>query len=375
LIRAVFVFFSLAASICAAEFRGAWVATVYNIDWPSKPGLSAAQQQAELRSMLDRAKAIGLNAILFQVRPAADALYSSKIEPWSQFLSGSQGSSPGYDPLEFAISEAHQRGLELHAWFNPFRAATKVEGPFAKTHVSRTHPEWVRRHGSLLWIDPGEPAAREYVVSVVMDVVRRYAIDGVHIDDYFYPYPTKGVSSFADNSSWQRHGARSGMEQGDWRRDNINQFVSTLYKEIKAEKPKVKVGISPFGIYRPGVPATIEAGLDAYAMLYCDPKLWLEKGWCDYLAPQLYWPIEPAKQSFPVLLNWWRAQSTAGRPVWPGIATGRIGSARPAKEIAEQIKITRKGTEAPGHIHWSIKSLMHDRGGISELLKRDVYAK
>ena len=374
MIRAVLLFLGLTAGLCATEFRGAWVATVYNIDWPSKPGLSAGEQQAELRTMFDRAKSIGLNAILFQVRPTGDAVYSSKIEPWSGFISGSQGVDPGYDPLEFAVREAHARGLELHAWFNPFRAATKVEGPFAKNHVVRTHPEWVRRHGSLLWIDPGEPGAREYVLSIVLDVVRRYAVDGVHIDDYFYPYPAKGVKDFADDSSWQRHGAATGLSRGDWRRDNINRFVGTLYKEVKAVKPKVKIGISPFGIYRPGVPATIEAGLDAYGSLYCDPKVWLERGWCDYLAPQLYWSIEPAKQSFPVLLDWWRAQSKPGCSIWPGIATGRIGSARPAKEIAEQIKLTRKGTDAPGHIHWSMKSLMQDRGGIAELLKKGVYS-
>ncbi|HET6406954.1 MAG TPA: family 10 glycosylhydrolase [Chthoniobacteraceae bacterium] len=375
MIRAVLAYLALTASLCAAEFRGAWVASVYNIDWPSKPGLSAGQQQAELREMLDKAKAIGLNAILFQVRPMADAVYESRIEPWSGFISGSQGSGPGYDPLEFAIREAHARGLELHAWFNPFRAATKVDGPFAKNHISRTHPEWIRRHGSLLWIDPGEPGARDYVLSVVMDVVKRYAIDGVHIDDYFYPYPAKGVRDFADDKSWDRYGTGSGLSRADWRRDNINRFVATLYKTVKAEKANVKVGISPFGIYRPGVPATIEAGLDAYSMLYCDPKLWLEKGWCDYLAPQLYWSIEPAKQSFPVLLDWWRAQSKAGRPVWPGIATGRIGDKRPAKEIANQIKLTRQGTDSPGHIHWSIKSLMQNRGGVSDLLTRDIYGK
>ena len=355
------------------EFRGAWVASVFNLDWPSKPGLSAAQQQAELRGILDRARKLGLNAILLQVRPAADALYESKIEPWSVFLTGTQGEAPGYDPLAFAVREAHARGLELHAWFNPFRAASNANASFARNHVTRTHPEWIRRHGSLLWIDPGVPAAREYVLGVVLDVVRRYDIDGVHIDDYFYPYPTKGAGDFADAASWKAVGAASGKSRGDWRRDNINRFVEALYRGVKAEKPAAKVGISPFGIYRPGVPATIEAGLDAYGSLYCDAKLWLERGWCDYLAPQLYWSIEPAKQSFPVLLDWWRAQSKAGRPVWPGIATERIGSQRPASEIAKQIALTRRGTEQPGHIHWNMKALMQDRGGIAKLLQRDVY--
>ncbi len=362
-----------ASAHAASEFRGAWVASVHNLDWPSKPGLGAERQQAELRAILDRARKLGLNAILLQVRPAADALYASKLEPWSAFLTGTQGEGPGYDPLAFAIREAHARGIELHAWFNPFRAATDAKAALTNGHVSRVHPDWIRRHGSLLWLDPGVPAARDYVLGVVLDVVRRYDIDGVHIDDYFYPYPMKGAGDFADAASWKAHGAASGLSRGDWRRDNINRFVESLYRRVKAEKPAVKVGISPFGIWRPGVPATIEAGLDAYGQLYCDAKLWLERGWCDYLSPQLYWSIEPAKQSFPVLLDWWRAQSKAGRPIWPGIATERIGSARPAGEIAKQIALTRRGTDQPGHIHWNMKALMQDRGGIGDLLRRDVY--
>jgi len=366
---------ALVLGAVAREFRGAWVATVYNLDWPSRPGLSAEQQQGELRAILDRARSVGLNAIMFQVRPAADAFYASKTEPWSAFLSGTQGEGCGYDPLAFAIREAHARGLELHAWFNPFRAATNASASFAKNHVSRTHPGWMRRHGSLLWIDPGIPSARDYVLGIILDVARRYEVDGIHIDDYFYPYPTKGAGEFDDASSWKAFGASSGLSRADWRRDNINRFVETLYRRVKAERPSAKIGISPFGIYRPGVPATIEAGLDAYATLYCDAKLWLERGWCDYLSPQLYWSIAPAKQSFPVLLDWWRAQSKSGRPVWPGIATERIGSARPASEIAKQIALTRRGTDQPGHIHWNMKALMQDRGGIATLLRRGVYAE
>ena len=356
-----------------AEFRGAWVASVYNLDWPSKPGLSADRQQAELRGILDRAKSIGLNAILLQVRPSGDALYASKYEPWSSVLTGAQGTSPGYDPLAFAILEAHARGLELHAWFNPFRAATASSGSSSSRHVSKTHPEWLRRHGSLLWIDPGEPDAREYVLDVILDVVNRYDIDGVHIDDYFYPYPTKGVSDFNDAASWSRHGTSRGLSRADWRRDNINRFVQALYSRVKGAKSSAKVGISPFGIWRPGVPATIEAQLDAYGQLYCDSRLWIQKGWCDYLSPQLYWSIAPAKQSFPVLLKWWREQSAAGRPIWPGIATDRIGSSRPASEIAAQIALTRSGTTNPGHIHWDMKALMQNRGGIADLLRSSTY--
>jgi len=363
----------LSHSLSAAEFRGAWVASVHNIDWPSSPGLPAATQKAQLRAILDRAAELKLNAILLQVRPASDALYASSREPWSQFLTGKQGSSPGYDPLEFAIAEAHARGIELHAWINPFRAASNAKADLASNHIAKQHPEWVRRFGSQLWIDPGEPEARDYVLGVITDIVRRYEIDGVHIDDYFYPYPVKGAA-FPDDATWERYGTNSGLSRSDWRRENINIFVRSMYRAVKATKPAVRVGISPFGIWRPGVPATIEAQLDAYGQLFADSRKWLAEGWCDYLAPQLYWGIQPAKQSFPVLLDWWRAQSR-GTPIWPGIATDRVGAKRPAGEIVEQIALTRRGTNAPGHIHWSMKSLMQDRGGVAELLRGGAYAE
>jgi len=373
-------FFALISTLmplrAAQEFRAAWVASVYNLDWPSKPGLPAATQKAQLRAMLDRARELKLNAILLQVRPASDALYASKREPWSAYLSGKQGVDPGYDPLAFAVAEAHERGIELHAWFNPFRAATKATDSNAPNHVTNTHPGWIRRYGAQSFIDPGEPDARRYVIDVILDVVRRYDIDGVHIDDYFYPYPVGGAA-FPDDSTWQRYGAASGMSRSDWRRDNINRFVEAMYHDVKAAKPSVRVGISPFGIWRPGVPSTIEAQLDCFEQLYADSRHWLAQGWCDYLAPQLYWGIEPAKQSFPVLLNWWRQQSH-GKPIWPGIATERVGAKRPASEMARQIELTRQGdlsNNAPGHIHWSMKALMTNLGGVSDLLRNGVYGE
>lgn len=371
------VLFALLAPLSAQpEFRAVWVATVFNLDWPSRRGLPAAEQKAQLLAMLDRAQQLKLNAILLQVRSVSDACYESKREPWSEFLAGKQGVDPGYDPLAFAIAEAHKRGLELHAWFNPFRAGTKSAGSYAANHISRTHPEWIRPYGSQLWVDPGEPDARRYILNVILDVVKRYDIDGVHIDDYFYPYPVKGAV-FSDDATWHRYGESSGKARDDWRRDNINRFVEAMYHEVKAAKPSVRVGISPFGIWRPRVPATIEAQLDAYGQLYADARHWLSEGWCDYLSPQLYWGIEPAKQSFPVLLKWWREQSRAGRPVWPGIATERIGQARPAQEIAQQIALTRQdlpGDAVPGNIQWSMKALMRDQGGIGAVLQRNVYA-
>ena len=283
--------------------------------------------------------------------------------------------SPGYDPLAFAITEAHARGLELHAWVNPFRAAISASAALPENHVAKEHPEWVRRFGRQLWIDPGDPAARNYVIGVITDIVDRYDIDGIHIDDYFYPYPLKpGAATFPDDSTWQRFGAGKGPSRADWRRENINDFVRSMYHAVKATKPKVRVGISPFGIWKPGIPATTKAGLDAYGELFADSRKWLAQGWCDYLAPQLYWGIHPADQSFPVLLDWWRAQSH-GTPVWPGIATERIGTKRPAREIIDQIALTRQGTNSPGNIQWSVKALMRNQGGIDDLLKNGPYAE
>jgi len=288
----------------AREFRGAWIATVANIDWPSKPGLGVAEQKAELIALLDRAAQLKLNAIIFQVRPACDAMYVSPLEPWSEYLTGAMGRAPQpfYDPLAFAIGEAHRRGLELHAWFNPFRALhPRARSPVAPNHISRTHPGWVRKYGDQLWLDPGEPAARDYVLSVVMDVVRRYDVDGVQFDDYFYPDPEKDTAGrelvFPDDATWRKFGLPGGfLSRDDWRRANVNQFIQRVYQSIKAVKPRVKFGVSPKGIWRPGYPQQIR-GMDAYAKIYADSRKWLANGWLDYFSPELYWPIEPKEQS------------------------------------------------------------------------------
>jgi uncharacterized lipoprotein YddW (UPF0748 family) len=342
----------------AKEFRGAWIATVHNIDWPSRKGLSAGAQQAELRAILDKVAALKMNAVVFQVRPHADAVYASSIEPWSPWLTGTMGRSPGYDPLAFCIKEAHARGIEVHAWFNPFRALSSSSQPTSGNHVTRSAPHITKRYGSLVWCDPAHPETRARALRVIMDVVNRYDIDGVHLDDYFYPYPTGGMK-FPDGKSPAQ------------RRAYVDGFVSSLYKSVKDRKPWVRVGISPFGIWRPGVPAGIEAGIDSYEQLAGDSRKWLKNGWVDYLAPQLYWRISPQKQSFPSLLEWWRQQGS--RPVWPGIATARIQSSddpgRPASEITNQIDLTRRiGRNWNGHIHWSAKSLVTNRGGIANRL-------
>jgi uncharacterized lipoprotein YddW (UPF0748 family) len=315
--------------------------------------------------LLDRAAQLHLNAVIFQVRPACDAMYASPIEPWSAYLTGTQGKAPGpfYDPLAFAVKEAHKRGLELHAWFNPFRAWHLLsKSSVALNHISRTHPELVRKYGDQLWLDPGEPAVREYVLRVVMDVVKRYDVDGVTFDDYFYPYPVKDALgrklNFPDDASWQKYGLRSGLARDDWRRQNVNQFVQGVYQSIKAAKPWVKFGVSPFGIWRPGVPAGINPkALDAYGRLYADSRLWLASGWVDYFAPQLYWPVDSPQQSFPVLLNWWATQNVKGRNLLAGLNASNVGEKWNPDEIARQIAITRRQPGASGEIFFHLRNL------------------
>ena len=362
------------------EMRAVWIASVGNIDWPSTNGLSVAQQKAEFLAMLDRAVELKLNTIIFQVRPACDALYSSKLEPWSEYLTGTMGKPPEplYDPLAFAISEAHRRGLELHAWFNPFRARhLQAKSPISPNHISRTHPEWVRRYGKSLWLDPGEKAVQGYSLNVVNDVVKRYDIDGVHFDDYFYPYAEQDATGrdvdFPDEMSWRRFGAGTRLSRADWRRQNIDLFVRQVYRSIKTAKPWVKFGISPFGIWRPGYPAQIK-GFDAFGGIYADSRKWLANGWVDYLAPQLYWGISPPETSFPVLLDWWARQNTQHRLLCPGLKSYNVGRSWPVEEIINQIQITRSQAGASGHVHWDLKTLMRN-GALDTALERQVYGE
>jgi uncharacterized lipoprotein YddW (UPF0748 family) len=351
------------------EFRGAWLTTVANLDWPSQPGLSVAQQQAELISLLNRAAQLRLNAVILQVRPMADAVYASPLEPWSEFLTGRMGRAPQpfYDPLAFAIQEAHRRGLELHAWFNPFRASlppSQARSLVARDHISRIHPEWVRHYNDLLWLDPGEPAARKHVLDVIMDVVQRYDIDGVAFDDYFYPYPEKDAAGriidFSDYASWRKYGIPSGMSRAEWRRANVDEFVERVYHAIKAKKPWVKFGISPFGIWRPGYPKQIK-GLDAYDKIYADSRKWLADGWLDYFSPQLYWTIDQREQSFPVLLRWWSEQNVKHRHLWPSLNAVNVGAKWKQDEITRQIQIVRKESGATGEIIYHLRILLDNR--------------
>lgn len=362
------------------EFRAVWVATVANIDWPSEPGLSVEDQKKEAIDILDKCVELNLNCVVFQVRPQADALYESKLEPWSYYLTGKMGQAPDpfYDPLKFWIDESHKRGLELHAWFNPYRANHPAnKSDISDDSIVKEHPELVVKLGDkgYWWMDPAIKEVQDRSTDVIMDVVKRYDVDGIHFDDYFYPYASYNDNKdFPDDKSWEKYQeAGGGMSRGDWRRNAVNTFIQRVYNEIKSEKPHVKFGISPFGIWRPGHPESIR-GLDQYASLYADARLWFTEGWVDYMTPQLYWPISQIPQSFPVLLAWWDEQNLKDRHLWPGTSIGRARNEEGATEIINQIMITRAMVdEGPGMTFFSMKTLMSNPGGLNEKLMEGPY--
>ncbi len=364
------------------EFRGAWVATVANIDWPSKPGLSTEEQKKEAIAILDRSKELNFNAIVFQVRPQADALYKSELEPWSYYLTGEQGKAPEpfYDPLEFWVKEAHARGLELHTWFNPYRANhPAMKSEISEKSIVKARPELVVKLGDqgYYWMDPALKAVQDHSIAVVMDVVKRYDVDGVHFDDYFYPYPSYNDNKdFPDDESWNAYKKTGGtLSRGDFRRDAVNTFIKRLYDEIKAAKPSVQFGISPFGIWRPGYPESI-AGFDQYDQLYADAKLWLNEGWVDYFTPQLYWATSQVPQSYPVLLGWWIGENKKNRHIWPGLYTSKFARENEGIEIINQIMITRGFIpEAPGNIHFSIRPLLAEDCALAQKLVDGAYRR
>ncbi|NNE90126.1 MAG: family 10 glycosylhydrolase [Verrucomicrobiales bacterium] len=372
------------------EFRGVWVATVYNLDWPSKPGLPVAVQKEELREIFERSKELNLNAVVFQVRTMCDALYDSPIEPWSYYLTGKMGKAPEpfYDPLAFAVEEAHARGLELHAWINPYRALTGYYGDkIADNHISQNFPWLVHKSGSHSFLDPSSVFVRNRAITVAFDIINRYDVDAIHLDDYFYPYPRDGAyeGTLDDEENWLRFQFEKGdMAKADWRRENVNVLIRDLYRDIKRHKPHVKLGISPFGIWKKGAPANIR-GLSSYSQIFSDSRKWLREGWVDYFSPQLYWKME-GPQSFASLYKWWQDENVQGRHLWPGVATSRIGEegsggesdGRGATELLEQISFTRthlNKSPASGQIHWHWEAFATNRGGISRMITKKRYAE
>lgn len=376
-------FSALEAPPAPREFRAAWVSTVANIDWPSRRDLNTEKQKAEIVAILDAAQQLKFNAIILQVRPSADAIYASELEPWSEFLTGTQGKAPEpfYDPLQVWIALAHARGMELHAWFNPFRARSALgKSIVSPKHVSRSLAHTVRSYGDLLWLDPAEPEATAHTTAVILDVVRRYAIDAVHIDDYFYPYPIKQANGqeldFPDDKPWNTYVQNGGtLVRPDWRREHVNKLVESLNRQIHQIKPSLKFGISPFGIGRPDRLPTGITGFSQYDKLYADVELWLEKGWLDYLAPQLYWPIDQTPQAFKVLHAYWLNQNPMNRHIWPGLFTSKIDQSEKswkAEEIQRQVEATREFA-ASGQIHFSMIALLQNRRNIRQKLAVEQY--
>ena len=369
--------FVLLALACAAqaEFRGAWISSVHNLDWPSEKGLPAAQQKAELVRLLDSAKSLGLTDVFFQVRPEGDALYRSSLEPWSRFLTGTQGKDPGYDPLAFCISEAGKRGIRVHAWFNPYRASVKAGAQLASNHMARRYNRYAYKVGSVMCMDPGSKEVQDHVVKVVSDVARRYDVAGIHFDDYFYPYPS--VGRLPDGKTYDSYRAGGGsLSIGDWRRDNVNRLIARSSQAVKEARPDAVFGVSPFGIYTKGQPSTVKAGLDQLNEIYADPLKWMRSGWVDYIAPQLYWK-DSSDQSFTELLKWWRNPSInpRGVPVYPGIAAYRMSEQGwPAQEIVKQVGLSRTvGSGPSGHAFFRMANIADNTKGVSTLLKKAGY--
>ena len=359
----------------AREFRAAWIATVSNINYPSSQSLGVDASQAELRALLGVAAAHRLNALIFQLRPESDALYDSELEPWSRFLTGSQGGDPGFDPLAYLIEQAHPMGIEVHAWVNPYRAKSNLGSTLAPGHIALEEPAYAYEYGNLLWMDPGAEPVQERTIDVVLDIIDRYDVDGIHFDDYFYPYPNG--EPFPDAATYADYQDGGGaLSRDDWRRDNVNQLVEVLYESIVGTRDHIRFGISPFGIYRPGMPEGI-VGLDQYAEIFADPLLWMDEGWVDYLAPQLYWPTTQTQQAYEPLLEWWSSMTSEGRYIFTGNYLSQIGSssAWDVAEILEQVEISRiyRDLGSMGNIYFHIGPLESDALGVGTALVDTFY--
>ncbi|MFF9501627.1 glycoside hydrolase family 10 protein [Streptomyces sp. NPDC014656] len=364
-------------------FRGMWVATVANRDWPSRPGLTAAAQRAELLAHLDRAVERRLNTVVLQVRPTADALWPSPHEPWAQCLTGTQGRDPGWDPLGTAVTEAHARDLELHAWFNPYRVASHTDpGRLAASHPARLHPDWTVPYGGKLYYDPGLPEVRRFVQDAMLDAVRRYELDAVHWDDYFYPYPVAG-EDFADDASYAAYGADF-PDRADWRRHNTDLLVSEMSARIEEVRPGTAFGVSPFGVWRNKADdpegSDTRAGVATYDDLYADTRKWIGEGWIDHVVPQLYWHIGHSATDYATLLDWWDAAVRGtGVGLYIGEALYKAGDpAQPEawqdpKELSRHLALAAGRPGVGGHCYFAAKEVTEDRNGALATAVADHY--
>ncbi len=364
------------------EFRGVWVATIGNIDWPSvKASNNVALQKQEFIDLLDQHRSAGLNAIILQVRPAADAFYAKSREPWSRYLTGKQGQAPTpfYDPLQFAIEEAHKRGMELHAWFNPYRASTTLNpAHFSDDHITKRHPEWFFTYAGKKLFNPGLPDVRKYIIDVIMDVVKNYDVDGIHFDDYFYPYPDSRNTSVPDQLTFAQY--NNGIENiEDWRRNNVNMLVRDLGIAIKRIKPYVKYGISPCGVWDNKENNSIGSetrGLSAYRELYADGVKWMQEGWIDYINPQIYFPFKNRAAAYEILVSWWQ-RHTYGRHFYVGHGAYRVTENKigwtDKSQIPRQVRHLREEHDVEGSIYFSSKSLTDNLVGLQDSMRNDLY--
>jgi uncharacterized lipoprotein YddW (UPF0748 family) len=378
----ILLFCKLSALNCQPkyEFRAVWIATVNNIDWPSNKYLTADEQKQEFINILTQQQNIGMNAVIVQIRPSADAFYQSKYEPWSEFLTGKQGlaPSPFYDPLQFMIEETHKRGMEFHAWINPYRAVFSPTSSIASNHITKQHPEWFVKYGDRKYFNPGIPAVMHYLTNVVIDIITRYDIDGIHMDDYFYPYRIPG-KEFPDYHTYTQYG--NGLSKDAWRRSNCDSVVKMIHDAILEYKPLIKFGISPFGVWRNSSDdargSDTKAGQTCYDDLYADILLWLKEGWIDYVTPQLYWEIGNRLCDYQTLLDWWSANSY-GKQVYIGhgiyrTAENTTSAWRNPNEIPNEIKLLRDDGNVQGSVFYSSKYLLYNPNGWVDSLRFNYY--
>ncbi|MFE2101305.1 MULTISPECIES: glycoside hydrolase family 10 protein [unclassified Streptomyces] len=369
----------------AAEMRGVWLATVANRDWPSKSGLTADAQRAELTAHLDRAVRDRLNTVILQVRPTADALWPSPYEPWSEYLTGTQGRNPGWDPLGTAVREAHARGLQLHAWFNPYRVANHTDPTrLAASHPARRHPDWVVPYGGRLYYNPGLPEVRAFVEQAMLDAVVRYPVDAVHFDDYFYPYPVAG-QTFDDDAAYDEYGGDFDTRAA-WRRDNIDKLVRETAAAVKQVRPGTRFGISPFGVWRNATTdsrgSDTRAGVQTYDDLHADTRKWVRKHWIDYIVPQLYWHIGFAAADYATLVDWWakaaegtRTQLYIGEALYKAGAAGQPSQWQDPVELSRHLTLAAGYPQVRGHVFFAAKDVAADPAGAMARVVADHYGQ